>query len=78
VEFLYLLFVVRGLDRIASEYIFCACNQALLPILDLIGVNIKLLGQFSQGVVGLSEVASRLVFPAKRCFPASRNSLLQR
>jgi len=53
VEFLYLLFVVRGLDRIASEYIFCACNQALLPILNLIGVNIELLAQLSQGVVAL-------------------------
>ena len=53
VEFLYLLFVARGLDRIASEYIFCACNQAPFPILDLIGVNIELLAQLSQGVVAL-------------------------
>jgi len=53
VEFLYPLLVVRGLDRIASEYILRACNQALLPILDLLGVNIELLGQLSQGVVAL-------------------------
>ena len=44
-ELLYLLLVVLGLDRVAAEHILGAFDQALLPVLDLIGVNIKLLGQ---------------------------------
>jgi len=52
-ELLYLLFVVLGLHRVASEYALSAFKQALLPVLDLIGVNIELLGQLRQGVLAL-------------------------
>ena len=38
-EFLYLPFVVLRLDGVASEHILGAFNQALLPVLDLIGMN---------------------------------------
>ena len=44
-ELLYLLLVVLGFDRVAAEHILGALDQALLPVLDLVGMNIKPLGQ---------------------------------
>ena len=44
-ELLYLLLVVLGFDRVAAEHILGPSDQALLPVLDLVGMNIKLLGQ---------------------------------
>ena len=52
-ELLYLLFIVLGIDRIASEHVFSAFDQTLLPVLNLIGVNIELLGQFRQCALAL-------------------------
>ena len=43
-ELLYLLFIVLSLDRVPAEHVLSAFDQAPLPVLNLIGVNIELLG----------------------------------
>lgn len=50
-ELPYLLFVVLRLDRAALEHVLGAFNQAFLPVLDLIGMHVELLGQLSQGAL---------------------------
>jgi hypothetical protein len=44
VDLLYCLFVVLRLELVTAKHILSTVNQALLPVLDLIGMNIKLLG----------------------------------
>ena len=52
-ELLYLLFIVLGLDRVSAEHVLCAFLQTPIPILNMSGVNIELLGQFRQGAFAL-------------------------
>ena len=42
-----------GLDRVAAEHILGAFDQALLPVLDLIGMHIKLFGQLRHSAFAL-------------------------
>ena len=53
VELLYLLLVVLGFDRVAAEYILGPFDQAVLPVLDLVGMNIKQLGELRQSAFAL-------------------------
>ena len=55
VELLYLLFIVLGLDRVPAEHVLGSFDQALLPVLNLIGVNVELLGQLSQSALTLQR-----------------------
>ena len=66
-ELLYLLFIVLGLDRIPAEHVLRALDQALLPVLNLIGMNIELLGQLSQGALALQGSQCHLRLEG-RCF----------
>lgn len=52
--------VVPGLARIAAKQVLCTLDQALLPVLDLIRVNIKPLGQLSNGMLTLHGCQSNL------------------
>ena len=47
-ELLCRLLVVLGLDRIRPKHVLRVLDQALLSVLDLIGVNVKLLSQLRQ------------------------------
>jgi len=49
---------VLGLDRIATKYVFGGFRQALLPVLNLIGFNVVLLGQLSQGALTLQAASA--------------------
>ena len=55
VELLYLLLVVLGLDRVGAEHILGAFDQVLLPVLDLTGVNIKLLSRLRHSAFALQR-----------------------
>jgi hypothetical protein len=51
VQFFDFTFGVLRFNRVATEHILCTVNQPLLPVLDLIRVDIELFGQFRQGLV---------------------------
>ena len=44
------LYMIR---RIPAEHVLGSFGQALLPVLDLIGVNVELLGKLSQSAFAL-------------------------
>ncbi len=52
-QFLLHLFMVSSSDEARAKNIFCLAKQRLLPVLDLIRMDIKVLGQFGQGVFAL-------------------------
>ncbi len=64
-ELLYLLFVVMRLDRVPAEHVLRAFDQALLPVLNLIGVNVELLGQLNQGPLALQGCQRYLRFEGR-------------
>jgi len=60
VKLLNRLLIVSDLARIAAEQVLGALDQALLPVLNLIWVNIELLGQFGKGALTLHGRQSNL------------------
>ena len=61
-ELLYLLFVVLRLDRVPAKHLLSSLDQALPPVLDLIGVYVELLGELSQGALALQGCQCHLRF----------------
>ena len=53
VELLYLLSVVLNLDRVPAEHVLGSFDQAILPVLHLVGMDIERLGPLSQRVLAL-------------------------
>ena len=61
-EFLYLPFIVLRANRVSAENIIRTLDQAFLPFLDLVRVDIKLLGQISQRALAFQGRHRHLCF----------------
>jgi hypothetical protein len=51
---------VLSLDRVAFEHVLRAFDQALLPSLNLIGVNVELIGQLCQCALAVQRCQRHL------------------
>ncbi len=59
-ELLDRLLVVPGFVRMAAEHVLGALDQALLPVLNLVGMYVELFGELSEGVLALHGSQSDL------------------
>ena len=64
-ELLDLLLIVPSLCCIATEHVLGTLDQAPLPVLDLIGVNIELLSQLGKGMLSFHRCQSDLRFESR-------------
>ena len=78
-QLLNLLYIVLRLDRMAAKDILGASDQLTLPILDLVRVDIVLLGNLSNSALALQGLQRYLRLEC-RCviasFPAGHHLLL--
>ena len=61
-QFLYLLFIMLGFNCVPAKHILGSFDQAFLPFLDLIGMNIELLSEFRQRKLAFQRIQSDFYF----------------